>query len=131
MKSFPDVADLAEQYLAAWNATDVDAIVALHSADSRFQVHAGAPAVEGLDALRAAFADVFVRYPGFTAEVHRVLYGDRHWVLDWTLTFQPTGEERRGFHCLDVVDIDEAGLVARKDTFVNHAQQAAAMGAAA
>lgn len=33
---------------------------------------------------RAAFAQVFARYPGFAFEVHRVLLGDGHSVLDGT-----------------------------------------------
>jgi hypothetical protein len=125
----PDLVALSERYFAAWSAHDVDAIVALHTPDSRFQAHGRGSAVQGRDALRAEFAEAFDRYPGFDFEAHRVLFGPRHWVLDWTLTFQPPGQDRRGIHCLDVVEVTDDGLISRKDTFFDFAQLKAAFGA--
>lgn len=126
-----DLSEITRRYFAAWSAHDPDAIVALHTPDSQFQAHGRGEAVRGRAALREAFAQVFARYPGFAFEVHRVLFGDGHWVLDWTLTFQPPGERRRGVHCLDVVEVAGDGLVARKDTFFDFAQLKAAFGGAA
>jgi len=131
METSIDLDTLAKQYLTAWTSADVDAILVLHAPDSQFQVHDGREVVTGADALREAFAEVFVRYPHFGADVRRLMFGDRHWVLDWTLTFRPEGGEERGFHCLDVVEVDDHGLVSRKDTFVNHAEARAALGVSA
>lgn len=117
-----DPAALSRRYFDAWAANDVDAIVALHTADSRFRTHGRGVEAHGSAALRVAFAEVFSRYPGFGFRVHRVLFGDRHWVLDWTLTFDAEGEGRRGFRCLDVVEVSETGLVTSKDTFFDAAQ---------
>jgi uncharacterized protein (TIGR02246 family) len=122
-----DLRQVTEQYFAAWEARDPDAIVALHTEDTQFQAHAGAEPAKGREAVREAFAQVFERFPGFDFETHRVLYGDAHWVLDWDLTFQPEGQERRGFRCLDVVEVSPDGLVARKDTFFDLIELQAAM----
>jgi hypothetical protein len=126
-----DLAATAKQYFAAWEAHDVDAIVALHTPDSQFQAHGRSAAVHGREALRREFAQVFELYPGFAFEERRVLFGSGHWVLDWTLTFQRPGEDRRGVHCLDVVEVAPDGLVTRKDTFFDYAQLKAAFGGGA
>jgi ketosteroid isomerase-like protein len=124
-----DIRSISEEYFAAWGASDPDRIAALHSADSRFQLHAGGESAEGREAVRQAFADIFVQWPGFNFETHRVLYGDDHWVLDWdllsTLKVEHDGsqvDKPVRLHCLDVVTVDEEGLVSRKDTFVDVAQ---------
>ncbi|WP_208862367.1 nuclear transport factor 2 family protein [Bosea lupini] len=125
-----NVAEIAERYAAAWKSHDVDAILALHAEDSTFQAHGRVGQVRGRDALRAAFSQVFERYPEFGVETHRLLLGDRHWTLDWTLTFKPDGKDRRGFRALDVVEVDHNGLVRSKDTFFNFAEVKAAFEAA-
>ncbi|HEY3186438.1 MAG TPA: nuclear transport factor 2 family protein [Solirubrobacteraceae bacterium] len=121
-----DLREITERYFAAWEAQDPDAIVALHTEDTRFQAHAGGEPAKGREAVREAFAQVFARFPGFGFKTHRVLYGDTHWVLDWDLTYEPDGHERRGFRCLDVVEVSPDGLVARKDTFFDLVQLQAA-----
>ena len=128
--SRPDLPTLAQRYSAAWIAHDVDAIVALHTADSRFHSHGRNRAAQGREALRTEFAAVFRRFPNFGVQVHRLLFGDRHWVLDWTLTFQPTGGESHGFRCLDLVEVTDDGLISSKDTHFDFTEFTAAMAAA-
>ncbi|WP_181772336.1 nuclear transport factor 2 family protein [Amycolatopsis pittospori] len=123
-----DLPAIAKKYFAAWEARDVDAIVALHTPESQFQAHGRGAAVQGREALRSEFAHVFELYPGFGFDERRLLFGSGHWVLDWTLTFQRPGEDRQGVHCLDVVEVTSGGLVARKDTFFDFAELKAAFG---
>jgi hypothetical protein len=118
-----DLAAIADRYAAAWLSHDPEAILALHAPDSTFQAHGRGT---GHAALLQEFAGIFERYPGFGVETRRLLLGDRHWTLDWTLTFQPPGKERRGFHALDVVEVDSAGRITRKDTFFDYAEVKAA-----
>ena len=117
-----DLEASAERYFAAWEARDPDAIVALHTEDTQFWAHLGTEPVRGREDVRAAFAEVFERFPEFSFETYRVLYGAEHWILDWALI---SGEIR--FDCLDVVNVSPEGLVARKDTFIDTAQMQATM----
>ena len=113
---------VAQRYFAAWANRDPDEIVSLHADDTSFCTHLGTPAVTGRAAVRAAFADIFERFPDFSFHVYRVLYGPRHWVLDWALL---SGDVR--FDCLDVVEVGDDGRVERKDTFIDSAQMYAAL----
>ncbi len=123
-----DLEQISEQYFTAWEARDPDAIVAMHTEDTTFWTHLGTEAVEGREAVRATFADIFERFPEWGYETYRVLYGPGFWVLDWKLTFLPDGaSERVGFDCVDVVNVNEDGLVTRKDTFVDMVQLQAAL----
>lgn len=117
-----DLKPISEHYFAAWADRDPDAIVALHTEDTQFWTHLGTEPVRGREAVRAAFAEIFERFPEFTFETYRVLYGEDHWVLDWALI---SGEVR--FDCLDVVNVSPDGLVARKDTFIDMPQMQAAL----
>jgi hypothetical protein len=121
-----DLTAISERYFAAWAARDPDAIVALHSADTRFWMHMGGEPVVGRDAVRATFVGVFEQFPELRWETYRLLYGEDHWILDWALI---SGDIR--FDCLDVVNVAPDGLVVRKDTFVDAAQLQAAMGTVA
>jgi ketosteroid isomerase-like protein len=117
-----DLKAVSERYFAAWEARDPDAIVALHAEDTQFWTHTGGEPARGRAAVREAFAHTFERFPDFGFEVYRVLYGPDHWVLEWALT---SGQVR--FDCLDVVNVSDDGLVARKDTFVDFVQLQAAL----
>ena len=119
-----DLKATSERYFAAWAARDPEAIVALHTEDTQFWTHLGAAPVQGREAVRAAFAEIFEQFPNLTWETYRVLYGEDHWILDWALI---SGDIR--FDCLDVVIVSPDGLVARKDTFVDAMQLPAALGA--
>lgn len=124
----PDLSAVTTEYFAAWEARDPERIIALHTDDTRFEIHAGSGPVFGRDGVRDAFADLFATWPELSFESHRVLMGDRHWVLDWTLRSSggPAGDV--AFDCVDIVTISEEGLVERKDTYVDPAQLNAALG---
>ena len=47
-----DLTAISERYFAAWAARDPDAIVALHTDDTRFWTHLGTGPVRGRDAVR-------------------------------------------------------------------------------
>ena len=50
-----DLASISAAYLASWEARDPDRIAALHTAGTRFEIHAGSGPVDGRDAVRDAF----------------------------------------------------------------------------
>jgi ketosteroid isomerase-like protein len=121
-----DLLQITERYFAAWEANDPDQIVALHSEDTQFQLHVGSTPVVGRDAVRQTFAEIFEQWPGFSFESRRVLFGKDHWVLDWDLLAKLPNDDGTSrdvrLHCLDVVAIDNQGLVKQKDTFVDAGQ---------
>jgi hypothetical protein len=119
-----DLTAISERYFAAWVARDPEAIVGLHTDDTQFWTHLGTGPVQGREAVRAAFAEIFEQFPDLTWETYRVLYGEDHWILDWALI---SGDIR--FDCLDVVNVSPDGLVARKDTFIDSVQLQAALSA--
>jgi hypothetical protein len=120
-----DPGTLCREYLAAWETQDPDRIAALHSERSSCTVHMdGEPgAAVGREAVRDAYAAMFERWPGFDFETDRVLLGERHWVLEWTMFAWPGGE-RVEVPLLDVVTVGEDGLVARRDTYLAEARPA-------
>jgi ketosteroid isomerase-like protein len=105
----------------------------MHTEDTRFQTHVAGEPTEGREAVREAFVAVFAQWPEFQFESHRVLFGEDHWVLDWTListlALEEGGEQVERevrFDCLDVVTVRD-GLVHRKDTYADTAQLQAAL----
>lgn len=112
-------AEIASTYLDAWAAGDPDRIAALHAPGTRFELHApdGPGPALGRAAVRDAFTEVFAAWPGFSFVTHRLLYGDAHWVLDWTLVASPAGREIR-IDLVDIVTVSPAGLVDRKDSYL-------------
>ena len=115
-----------ERYAAAWRTGDPSKIVALHSEDSTFWMHMGGERVKGRAAIQKAFQGNFDQYPGFGFDVHRVLYGERHWVLDWAMTVTMKSASGKPVamrvDMVDIVDVNDKGEVTRKDTFVDFVQ---------
>src|SRR5688572_30797278 len=105
---------VATRYISAWADRDPDAIAALHTKDTHFEVHGRSAAVSGRDAVRDASAALFEQWPGFTASVDALLLGDNHWVLDYTVTAENLPD---GVRLVDVVEVSD-GLIARKDVFL-------------
>lgn len=115
---------LFARYHAAWEPNDPDRIVALHSEDSSYALHDGSGRVHGRQALRAHFAELFQKLPPFKFRVHRTIFGERHWVLEWSMVVAtPAGEQ--SVDMFDIVDVNDAGEVTRKDVYINGAQQRA------
>jgi uncharacterized protein (TIGR02246 family) len=118
-----------DRYHQAWEDKDPDAIVALHSEDSTFALRGGEEPVHGRAALRARFEGVFASFPDYRAEVQRLILGDGHWVLEWTMVIDLVATDGAPFTAridlLDVVDVNDRGEVIRKDVYVDGAQQTA------
>jgi hypothetical protein len=117
------------RYHAGWEARDPDQIVSRHSPESTFRLHDGSDPVTGRPALRAHFAHLLTSLD-FRFDSHRVLYGERHWVYEWTMVVDLVDTDGQPFTArvdmVDVVDFDDAGEVTRKDTYVDDTQRRAA-----
>ena len=111
-----DIPVLFQRYAETFATRDVDAIVKLHAEDTVFIQHTGLPAAPGRAGVHAAFSALFQTWPDLSFGVDRTLFGEDFWILDWTLVAN-NGDVR--LDCLDVVTVDDAGLVVRKDTYVD------------
>jgi hypothetical protein len=117
-----DLKAIQERYSEAWRTHNPDAIAALHTEDTRFCTHGAGETAEGRAAMRASAAETFERFPDFRSEAHRLLFGPDHWVLEWGMI---SGDLR--VDCVDIVVLNEDGLVKTKDTYFDFAQLQAAL----
>ena len=123
------LAAIFERYHVGWETKNPDLIASLHSEDTIFWLHDGSDKVRGRDALRQHCAGLFAAFH-FSHEVGRQLYGEDHWVIEWTMVLslaEPSGTPFTArVEMLDVVTVNPLGEVARKDVYMNGKQAEAA-----
>jgi steroid delta-isomerase-like uncharacterized protein len=136
------IEELAGRYGDAWNAQDLDAIVAMHAPDGVFHLHApGAAPVEGRDAIREAFAGFLTQLPDIHFEPVRLRAGADFWVLESRMSgtvsapIEVEGDSleapgaRVEVDFLDVIAVED-GLLARKDSYLDTLDFQTQLGAA-
>ncbi|MBX3504851.1 MAG: nuclear transport factor 2 family protein [Parvibaculum sp.] len=123
------VEQLFDRYHIGWETRDPDHIAATHSEDTIFWLHDGSAPVTGREALRQHCIAMFKSY-NFTLEMGRRLFGADHWVFEWTMVLPLVDKDGAVFtarvEMLDVVTVNSAGEVTRKDVFMNGDQAQAA-----
>jgi len=115
------------RYNDAWNAHDLDAIMAMHAPDMVFENHTAGERAEG-EAARAHIGSIFDTWPDIEFTTRRLYVRDGLVVQEWTATATHANEMRRGdliaeptgktisWDGLDVIPF-EGGLVKRKDVY--------------
>ncbi|MEX0839218.1 MAG: nuclear transport factor 2 family protein [Parvibaculum sp.] len=120
---------LFERYHTGWEAKNPGFIASTHSEDTLFWLHDGSEPIKGREALRRYCIATFEAYD-FSQEMGRRLFGADHWVFEWTMVLPLTDKEGAPFtarvEMLDVVTVNKAGEVTRKDVFMNGDQSRAA-----
>jgi steroid delta-isomerase-like uncharacterized protein len=116
-----------ERYNDAWNAHDVDAIVAMHAPDMVFANHTAGESANG-EAVRGHIASIFESWPDLRFETRRLYVRDGLVVQEWTAHATHTRPMRRGeleaapsgravsWDGIDSIPF-ENGLVKRKDVY--------------
>jgi ketosteroid isomerase-like protein len=104
-----------ERYDAAWNAHDVDAIVALHAPGMVFENHTAGERVEG-DDVREHVTRIFVNWPDLTFRRRRLYVRDGLVVSEWTATATDGDGRRLEWDGVDVFPFRD-GLILRKDVY--------------
>ena len=104
------------RYNEAWNAQDIEAIVAMHAPDMVFHNHTAGERVEG-DAVRGHIAGIFASWPGMTFASRSLYVRDGLVVQEWTAT--GTHAESGRTATWDGMDIlpTRDGKFARKDVY--------------
>ena len=105
---------LIERYNEAWNAHDVDTIVAMHAPDFVFHNHTRGERVEG-DAAREHIAQIFRGAADLSFRPRRIYVRDGLIVNEWTASATLDGR-RAEWDGVDVFPI-ENGLIKRKDVY--------------
>ncbi len=116
-----------DRYNDAWNAHDLDAIVAMHAPDMVFDNHTDGESATGEEA-RAHIGSIFETWPDIAFTTRRLYVREGLVVQEWTaaathartmrrggLSAEPTGK-RVEWDGLDVIPFED-GLVKRKDVY--------------
>jgi steroid delta-isomerase-like uncharacterized protein len=115
------------RYNAAWNAHDLDAIMAMHAPDMVFENHTAGESASG-EAVREHIGAIFETWPDIEFATRRLYVREDLVVQEWTasathaktmrrgdLVAEPTGR-RVEWDGLDVIPFED-GLVKRKDVY--------------
>ena len=123
----PELEKTIASYNEAWNAHDLDAIVAMHAPDMVFANHTAGESAEG-EAVREHIGRIFETWPDIRFEGRRTYVRDGLVVQEWTATATHANRMTRGdlvaeptgrtitWDGLDVIPFEE-GLVKRKDVY--------------
>jgi steroid delta-isomerase-like uncharacterized protein len=108
--------DVIATYNDAWNAHDVDAIIALHAPGMVFENHTADERAEG-DAVRGHIAGIFESWPDLAFRTRRLYARDGLVVCEWTATATRQGTaERLEWDGVDVFPFED-GKILRKDVY--------------
>jgi hypothetical protein len=104
-----------ERYNDAWNAHDVETIVAFHAPGMVFENHTAGERVEG-DAVGPHIARIFENWPDLTFRGRRLYARDRLVVSEWTATATDRAGRRLEWDGVDIFPFAD-GLILRKDVY--------------
>ena len=107
--------EVIERYDAAWNAHDLDTILALHAPGMVFENHTAAERAEG-DEVGPHIAEIFANWPDLSFRGRRQLVRDGLVVSEWTATATDREGRRLEWDGVDIFSFED-GLVARKDVY--------------
>ncbi|HUF00869.1 MAG TPA: nuclear transport factor 2 family protein [Gaiellaceae bacterium] len=104
-----------ERYNEAWNAHDVDAIVAFHATGMVFENHTIGERVEG-EAVGPHIAEIFANWPDLQFRGRRLYVSDALVVSEWTATATGRDGRRLEWDGVDIFPFRD-GKVLRKDVY--------------
>jgi taurine dehydrogenase small subunit len=106
---------LIERYNDAWNAQDLDAIVAFHAPGMVFENHTAGERAEGAD-VREHIAEIFSNWPDLSFRGRRLYARDGLVVSEWTATATTADGRKLEWDGIDVFPFED-GLILRKDVY--------------
>lgn len=116
-----DLARFANAYLDAWNRHDLTAIADLHDEDTVYDLHLdGAVPIVGREKVIEAFATTIELFPDLHFTERRVIFAELTIVAETAIS-ATTSAGHRTIDAIDVWTLNDAGLMTRKDTYVDGA----------
>jgi steroid delta-isomerase-like uncharacterized protein len=109
--------EFAKGYSGAWAVHDPDAIAAMHTDDSVFDLHDIGASATGRAAVRDLIATLLTAVPDLRFEPRRVHFGAEHFVTEYVMTGTAEGKPF-AIAGADVFTMRD-GLVGRKDTYLD------------
>jgi steroid delta-isomerase-like uncharacterized protein len=118
---------MIERYNEAWNAHDLDAIMAMHAEDMVFANHTAGESASG-EEVRGHIGSIFETWPDIRFETNRLYVRDGVVAQEWTATATHNNKMTRGdlvaeptgktisWDGVDVIPFED-GLVKRKDVY--------------
>jgi steroid delta-isomerase-like uncharacterized protein len=125
--SLQELEEAIARYNDAWNAHDLDAIMAMHASDMVFENHTAGESAQG-DEARDHIGSIFETWPDISFSTRRLYVRDGLVVQEWTATATHRNTMRRGdlvaeptgntvtWNGIDVIPFED-GLVKRKDVY--------------
>jgi len=110
-----ELEQLIERYNDAWNAQDLDAIVAFHAPGMVFENHTAGERAEGAE-VRVHIAEIFSNWPDLTFRGRRLYARDGLVVSEWTATATTADGRKLEWDGIDVFPFED-GLILRKDVY--------------
>src|SRR5438874_9825280 len=123
-----ELQEFIDRYNDAWNAHDVDGIVAMHTEDSVFENHVTGDVNVGREQIGSAIRGIFSVFPDLRFEARRQYLREDLVVQEWTargthlgklhrsgIEVEPTAREVE-YRGMDIIPLRD-GLVARKDVY--------------
>jgi ketosteroid isomerase-like protein len=113
----PNYQEIARRYADAWNAHDIDAIMALHTDDTLYHLHGEADVYRGSPAVAEKFATQLKQVPDIRFELKSLYGGGEHFVFEAVITYSGKNGEKATFDGVDVITIRD-GLVVSKNSYM-------------
>jgi ketosteroid isomerase-like protein len=111
-----DVKRFVDSYRAGWFSHDVDAIMALVTADVVFQNLTTGERVEGAEALRELVSGIHERWPDLRFDEHAVYLTGATGVAEWTAMATASDGRRLEWDGIDVINCRD-GLISRNAVY--------------
>jgi uncharacterized protein (TIGR02246 family) len=111
-----DIHRLIERHDEAWNAQDLDAIMACYSPDIVFTNYNAGESASGAVAVREHLAGIFAGWPDLRFRARRLYVSGEFAVSEWTATATHSDGRRLEWDGIDVFPL-AGGLITRKDVY--------------
>jgi len=109
--------DFATEYSGAWASHDPDAITAMHTDDSVFELHGVGASATGRSAVRDLIATLLKTVPDLRLKPVRVHFGADHFVTEYLMSGTAQGKQF-AIAGADVFTM-RGGLVGHKDSYLD------------